>query len=184
MAKFVGVSFDQFKVLWEYCAGLLNNNANVEYKNLSADDQKKARENAEERYLAYIFIQNGGNQHETLRRELQNDYTKGSDCYPKNRSAVLMFLDKYSKNVATTGASEEMLFAQKGKTGSKKNYKKSSDKSDDGSIEKSKDPYKEMDCFKSGKKGHPACFCPEKEDNNLLSVSSKSSKSDLKSLEK
>ena len=67
---------------------------------------------AEERYLAYIFISNSASQHEMLRRELQNDFTKGSDRYPDNRSTALMFLDKYSKNTPTPIASEGTAFAQ------------------------------------------------------------------------
>ena len=66
-------------MLYEYCVGLLNNNAGVEYKNLSSNDQAKARENAEEHYLAYIFTQNSMSQHDALHQEFQNYYTKGSD---------------------------------------------------------------------------------------------------------
>ena len=56
VVKSVGVHFDCFEVLWEYCAGLLNNSVGMEYKNLSSDDQLKAKSNAKEHLLAYIFF--------------------------------------------------------------------------------------------------------------------------------
>ena len=65
---------------------------------LSPMDQIRARENAEEQYLAYIFVQNSAAKHDTLHRKLSNDYTKGGDQYPQNRSTALMFLDKYTTN--------------------------------------------------------------------------------------
>ena len=78
VAKSVGAEFDKCECLWEYCAGMLNNNAGTKYSTLSPSDQQKARENGKERYLAHFFIQNSGAQHETLCCELQNDYTKGA----------------------------------------------------------------------------------------------------------
>ena len=89
----MGVCFDCFEVLWEYCAGLLNNNVGVEYENLSSDDQIKAKSNAEEHLSAYIFVQNSASQQNSLKHELQNDYKKGDDQYPETRSAALMLLD-------------------------------------------------------------------------------------------
>ena len=82
VAKLVGAEFNCFEVLWDYCANLISPGSS--FNDLDFDDQKKSKEMAEERYLAYIFIQNSGSHHETLRRELQNDYTKGSDRYPDN----------------------------------------------------------------------------------------------------
>lgn len=67
VAKSVGAQFDNIEVLWEYCAGMLNEGAGVEYKNLSPSDQVIARANAEECLLAYLFIQNSSNQHDPLK---------------------------------------------------------------------------------------------------------------------
>ncbi len=88
----------------------------VTYSLLTEVDQSKVRESAKERYLAYLFIQNSGSQHELLQRELQNDYTKGSDHYPDCHSTVLMFLDRYSKNQVVAPVSEGTAFTQKSKT--------------------------------------------------------------------
>ena len=79
------------------------------------------------------------------------------------------------------------------KGGGKKGKKDSDDKKTDDNKkgEKPKDPYKEMECFNCGKKGHPARFCPEKKDDedDSSSISSKSSSKKLlekqfKSIEK
>ena len=91
----------------------------VTYNSLSADKQKEVHESAEERYLAYIFIQKNGLQHDTFWRELQNDYTKGSDHYPDCHSTALMFLDQYSKNQAPSTTSKGTAFTQRGKGGQK-----------------------------------------------------------------
>ena len=58
VAKLVGMQLDNIEVLWEYCAGLLNDNAGDSFLSLSADDQVLAKANAEEHLLAYLFIQN------------------------------------------------------------------------------------------------------------------------------
>ena len=180
VAKSVGVEFDKFECLWEYCARLIS--PGIKYAVLSPADQLKARENAEERYLAYIFIQNSAAKHDTLRRELSNDYTRGSNHYPENRSTALMFLDKYTTSTPPPVTSEGTAFAQKGKKGKKG---KDEDK-DTADADKTKDnPYANMTCFKCNKKGHPAKKCPEKEkDADDASISSKGSKTSLKSLEK
>ena len=52
------MQLDNIEVLWEYCAGLLNDNAGDSFLSLSADDQVLAKANAEEHLLAYLFIQN------------------------------------------------------------------------------------------------------------------------------
>jgi hypothetical protein len=162
VARSIGVEFDNVTLLWEYCAGLLNNGAGAPYASLTQAEQDKARKSVGERYLAYILIQNAGNQHDLLQRELQNDFTKGSDRYPENRSQGLMFLDKYLKSKQPAVASEGTAFAQLGKPkpkGGKKATVVAKEEVDDKSGKK-KDPYTDMDCFNCGKKGHPARFCP------------------------
>jgi hypothetical protein len=46
VAKSVGVKFDKFECLWEYCAGLIS--PGTKYAALSVADQIRARENAVE----------------------------------------------------------------------------------------------------------------------------------------
>ena len=84
-------------------------------------------------------------------------------------------------------SSEGSSFTQKGMKGGEKKGKKDSDdkKMDDNKKgEKPKDPYKEMECFNCGKKGHPARFCPKKKDDKDDSSSISSKSSSKKSLEK
>ena len=114
------MQFDKMKEIWEYNTGLLNNHAGVKYENLSPDDQVKAKANAEEHLLTYIFIQNSGSQHDLFKCELQNNYTKGNDQYPKTHSAALMFLDRYSKSTPPVAISEGTYFTQRGKSCKKK----------------------------------------------------------------
>ena len=93
-----------------------------------------------------------------------------------------MFLDKYTTSTPPPVTSEGTAFAQKGKKGKKG---KDEDK-DTADADKTKDnPYANMTCFKCNKKGHPAKKCPDKEkDADDASISSKGSKTSLKSLEK
>jgi hypothetical protein len=50
--------------------------------------------------------------------DLQNDFTTGDNCYPKNRQQTLHLLDKYSKTVfARAISSEGTSFAQRGGRG-------------------------------------------------------------------
>ena len=67
LAKSVGMQFDSIKVLWEYCVGLLNNNAGTSFSSLTADDQSIAKANAEEHLLAYHFIQNSSAKMDSLK---------------------------------------------------------------------------------------------------------------------
>ena len=69
--------------------------------------------NAEDHYHACIFIHNSSSHHDTLRCELQNDYTKGSDQYPENSSMALMFHNKHMKSKQPTTASEGTSFVKK-----------------------------------------------------------------------
>jgi hypothetical protein len=74
-AKSVGVDFG-YQVLWEYSA---NKQYSMEFYSLSVQEQIEVRKVAEERHLAYLMIQNASSKHDNLRRDLQNDFTKGSD---------------------------------------------------------------------------------------------------------
>ena len=84
------------------------------YKLIERVILKQTRQSAEEQYLAYLFLVNSGAQHDLLRKELQNDFTKGSDKYPENCPQALLFLDRYSKSSPADGGSQGTAFAQKG----------------------------------------------------------------------
>ena len=73
VAKSVGMQFDNIEVLWEYCAGLMSNNARTSCASFTANEQSMAKSNDEEHLLAFLFIQNSSNQHEPLKRELKNN---------------------------------------------------------------------------------------------------------------
>jgi hypothetical protein len=67
------------KVLWEYCAQLKHS---MSYDALGTTNQAAMRQAAEDQYLAYILLINSRGQHNHLRKELQNNFTKGSNKYP------------------------------------------------------------------------------------------------------
>jgi hypothetical protein len=93
IARSVGVELGQ-KVLWEYCA---QSKHSMSYNTLGTTNQAAMGQAAEDQYLAFILLVNSGGQHDHLRKELQNNFTKGSDKYPENCSQTLLFLDRYSK---------------------------------------------------------------------------------------
>jgi hypothetical protein len=99
------------KVLWEYCP---QSKHSTSYKALGTTNQAAMRQAAEDQYLAYILLVNSGEQHEHLRKKLQNNFTKGSNKYPENCSQTLLFLDRYSKLAPVNGTLQGTAFAQKG----------------------------------------------------------------------
>jgi hypothetical protein len=129
----------------------------------------------------YLFLVNSGAQLDLLRKELQNDFTKGSDKYPENCPQALLFLDRYSKSSPADGSSQGTEFAQKGGKPKKGGDKSSSEKATKGKKDFEKEFFKDKPCFKCGKKGHPQSHCPTKDYDYDLSISSKSSKGSSKS---
>ncbi len=110
VAHFVGVEL-WHKVLREYCA---QSKHSMSYNALATTDQAAMGQAAEDRYLAYILLVNSRGQHNHLRKELQNNFTKGSNKYPENCSQTLLFLDRYSKLASADSGSQGTAFAQKG----------------------------------------------------------------------
>jgi hypothetical protein len=113
------------KVLWEYCA---QSKHSMSYDALGTADQAAMHQAAEDRYLAYILLVNSGGQHDHLRKELQKDFTKGSNKYPENCSQTLLFLDRYSKSAPVDSGLQGTAFAHKGGQPKKGKEKKGSDK--------------------------------------------------------
>ncbi len=93
-SRSVGVEL-RHKVLWEYCA---QSKHSMYYDALGTTDQASMRQAAEDQYLVNILLVNSRGQHDHLRKELQNNFTKGSNKYLENCSQILLFLDRYSKS--------------------------------------------------------------------------------------
>jgi hypothetical protein len=105
----------QFKVLLEYVA---QDSYTRAFTNLGPVEQQLVRDNAEERYVSYAVRLQSGTQHGNLKVDLQNDFTTGENCYPKNHQQTLHLLDKYIKTVvAKVTHSEGTSFTQKGRRG-------------------------------------------------------------------
>jgi len=142
--------------------------------------QAAVRASAKERFLLFALIKTSNSKHDKIKDDLSDDYMKGSDNYPQNRSQALMLMDHYSKAPTAITASEGTAFVQKG--GKKKKGDKDKAKSDTP-----KDPkdfnmewWKDKECYRCGKKGHPASAClvkPPSDDDGKSSRSSKSKSS-------
>jgi len=158
----------QHKVLWEYVSE--ETHRGIDFTSLTHDQQQAIKEDAEERYLSYIFLRQSGKQHSKLKMDLQNDFTTGDNRYPTNRQATLHLLDKYTKTaIVNQPISEGTAFAQRGGKGKK----------DKEPFDKSY--WKDKTCYECQKKGHPSSHCPNKgaagKDDDDKSKSTKSSTS-------
>jgi hypothetical protein len=136
----------QHKVLLEYVA---QENHTLTFAALSAKQKQAVREDAEERYILYAFLRQSGAQHGNLKVDLRNDFTTGSNRYPKTRQQTLHLLDKYSKTVVVpkTTSSEGSSFAQKGGRGGRGGRGRAT-------ITFDKEYWKDKTCFNCGEKGH------------------------------
>jgi hypothetical protein len=106
----------QHKVLLEYVA---QENHMLAFTALSAKQKQAVREDAEEHYISYAFLHQSGAKHGNLKVDLSNDFTTGSNQYPKTCQQTLHLLNKYSKtvDVPKITPSEGSSFAQKGGRG-------------------------------------------------------------------
>jgi hypothetical protein len=150
----------------------------MSYNALGITDQAALRQAAEDQYLAYILLVNSKRQHDHLRKELQNNFTKGSNKYPENCSQTLLFLDRYSKLALADSGLQGTAFTQNGGQSKKSKKKKGSDKPKAEKKDFDKEYFKDLPCFKCRKKSHPQLHYPTKtDDDNNLSISSRSSRS-------
>jgi hypothetical protein len=173
VAHSVGVEFEH-KVLWKYCTQLAHSRS---YDLLRTTKQATMRQAAEERYLAYLFLVNSGAQHELLWKELRNDFTKGSNKYPEKCPQALLFLDRYLKSAPVDSGSQGTAFAQKGGQPKKGEEKQAPNKPKGEKKDYNKAYFKDLPCFKCGKKSHPQLHCPTKDDDDdNSSISTKSSR--------
>jgi hypothetical protein len=81
----------QHKVLIEYVA---QENYTLAFTGLSAEQKQVVREDDKERYISYAFLRQSGAQHGNLKVDLRNNFTTGSNHYPKTHQQPLHLLDK------------------------------------------------------------------------------------------
>jgi hypothetical protein len=102
------------------------------------------------------LIVSSSNQHKKIKEDLSNDFTKGEDYYPRDRSQALMMMDHYSKSPTAVAVSEGTSFAQGKKKKGDKDKPKTTDK-DPKEFDKAY--WKDKECYRCGRKGHPAtCY--------------------------
>ena len=87
VAKAVGVTRTH-KGAVSHTAKLLHKK---EFEDLTNDEKVAVKDEAEERYYAYVMLQNSSSVHAKLKNGLIDDYAKGQDHFPKNRQ----LLDRY-----------------------------------------------------------------------------------------
>ena len=177
VAESVGCTFADDRTR-EYCA---QDEFKSSYDSLSADDKAKVDDSARDRFIAYGLLRTSGKEHDHLKHALSDDFAKGGDNYPRTPQQTLLLLDKYSKAPTVVTQSEGTSFAQTGKK--KGGGKKKSDAVDPKKVEFDKDFYKDKECYRCGKLGHPKSACTvklNKDADDDKSVGSKrSSSSDM-----
>ena len=137
-----------------------------ELEDLTPEQLKEVNEDAEERYNTYIFLKQAGKQHNKLRMDMKDDYTKGKDNYPKNRQDALRQLNRYTKSsVPQTPSSEGTMFAQS---------QQQTPKNGKGDKHFDKVYWKNKECYNCHKKGHPSWACKQakKEEDDAASAAS------------
>jgi hypothetical protein len=161
------------------------------FATLGATEQQAVHEDAKERYLSYAFLRQSGTQHGNLKVDLQNDFTTGNNRYPKNRQQTLHLLDKYSKTLMPKMTqSEGTSFVQKGGRGKGNGAGRGNGAGKGNQKPFDKEYWKDKECYKCKKKGHPSLHRPnadDKEDDKSRSSQAKSVKKlarDLKSMKK
>jgi type II secretory pathway pseudopilin PulG len=102
----------RLQVHLEYVA---QENHTLAFTALSAEQKQAVREDAEELYISYAFLHQSRAQHGNLKVDLRNNFTTGSNRYPKTHQQTLHLLDKYSKTVVVpkTTPSKGSSFAQR-----------------------------------------------------------------------
>ena len=141
VAKAVGVTKTNYGALEPTAEELYNQ----PYDALTQDQQSRVIDTVEERYLAFIFIQQSS--HHKLKSALKDDFAKGQDNFPKNRQAALHLLDKYSKSQPALTISEGSSFTTTSSRASKEGAKRP--------ISFDPDEWKDRTCHHCGEKGHP-----------------------------
>jgi hypothetical protein len=173
VAKLVGVSFD-FEKIWEYCVLEAHKAA---YTLLKPDEQEAVRVSAKERFQSFALIKMSNSKHDKIKDDLSDDYTKGSDNYLQTRSQALMLMDHYSKTPTAIITLEGTAFAQSDEKKKKGGNKEKKPEAPKDLKDFDKEWWKDKECYRCGKKGHPASACSVKPLSNNDDKSICSSKS-------
>ncbi len=144
---------------------------------LRPDEQEAVRVSARERFLLYALIKTNASKHDKIKDNLSDDYTNGSDNYLQTRSKVLMLVDHYSKTPTAITTLESTAFAQSDKKKKKGGNKEKKPKAPKDPKDFDKEWWKDKECYRCGKKGHPASACSMKLLSNNDDKSICSSKS-------
>ena len=118
------------------------------------DNINAAWERNKERFLAFALIaKSDNNRYGDLKTELENDYTKGDNRYPKMVTKALHLLTnfKVDKKNNSKGSQNNVSFAQKQKGNNNNNNNNNRDNS----------WHKDATCHHCGKKGHIKPNCPD-----------------------
>jgi hypothetical protein len=89
----IGIT-QQHKVLLEYVD---QENHTLAFTALSAEQKQAVHKDAEEHYISYAFLHQSRAQHGNFKVDLRNNFTTGSNQYPKTCQQTLHLIDKYSK---------------------------------------------------------------------------------------
>ncbi len=125
--------------------------------------------------------------HNKIKDNLSNDYTKGSDNYPQTRSQALMLMDHYSKTPTAIATLEGTAFAQSGKKKKKGDDKEKTPEAAKDPKDFDKEWWKDKECYRCGKKGHPASASsvkPLSNNHDKLICSSKSASNPMAAIQK
>ncbi len=183
VAESVGVSFNFEKIL-EYCALEAHKAA---YTLLRPDEQEAVRVSTRERFLSYAFIKMSSSKHNKIKDDLSDDYTKGSDNYSQTQSQALMLIDHYSKTPTAITTLEGTAFAQSGKKKKKVGNKEKKPEAAKDPKNFDKEWWKDKECYRCGKKGHPASVCsvkPLSNNDDKLICSSKLASNAMAAIQK
>jgi hypothetical protein len=161
VSEAIGVT-RQNKVLLDYVA---QESYTKSFEGLEVTEQKLVRDDAEERYVSYAFLRQSGIQHGNLKVDLQNDFTTGDNRYPKNSQQTLYLLYNYSNTVVPkVTQSEGTSFAQRSGSGSGRSYNGNGKGHESSTYNKKY--WKDKECYKFHKMGHPATHCVKKSNSN------------------
>ena len=141
------------------------------YQDITHEQKIEIQTDAEERYLAYIFLKQSAKKSEKLRTNLSDNYATEENKYPTSCQETLHYLEKHSRIVVRALITKEgSSFAKRKGNGSPNTFEKKY--------------WKVKECYKCGDKGHPASHYKtkldingkkKKKDDNISLVSRKSS---------
>jgi hypothetical protein len=159
-------------------------NHTLTFAALSAEQKQAVHDDAEECYISYAFLRQSRAQQGNLKVDLRNEFTTGSNRYPKTCQQTLHLLDKYSMTVVVPKmtSSEGSSFAQKGGRGGRGSRGQAT-------ITFDKEYWKDKTCFNCGEKGHPSSSCTKAavandDDSTSIAQSIKKLTNDTKNLKK